>query len=83
MPIRKTAMSHARSVKLFGRGSLWRNVKRLFTDSGSSGLAAAFMVLCVVTPTVIIQEKFTVIAGWEILLTALLYLSLRVTSEQE
>ena len=41
------------------------------------------MVVCVITPTFIIQNGFTFIAGWELLLTTLLYLSLRMTSEEE
>jgi hypothetical protein len=76
-------MSHTPSIKLWGRGSLRRNFKKAFSDSGLSGSVVLFMVICVITPTIILQSGFTVIAGWEVLLTALLYLSLRMTSEEE
>jgi len=60
---------------------MWKNLKKLFSDSGHAGTVVLFMVICVITPTVIIQGRFTIYVGWEVLLTALLYLSLRVTSE--
>ena len=59
-----------------------RNFKKVFEDSGLSGAVALFMIICVITPTLILQSGFTVIAGWEVMLTALLYLSLRMTSEE-
>ena len=75
-------MAQTHPLKLGGRSSLRRNLKRVFKDTGSSGSVALFMVLCVIAPTVIIQGSFTIFAAWEILLTALLFLSLRMTSEE-
>jgi len=62
---------------------MWRNLKKIFRHSGHSGTVVLFMIVCVITPTVIIQGNFTVITAWEVLLAALLYLSLRMTSEEE
>jgi len=76
-------MSQTNSIRQWERGFVRRNLKKICKDSGLSGSVALFMIICVVTPTVIIQGSFTVFAGWEVLLTALLYLSLRMTSEEE
>jgi len=40
------------------------------------------MLLCVIVPTVSIQGGVTGITAWEVLLTVLLCLSLRFTSEE-
>ncbi len=75
-------MSQAQPIKPWSRGSLRRNARKLFKQSGLSGPVTLFMVVCVITPTIIIQNGFTVMAAWEMLLTVLLCLSLRMTSER-
>jgi len=76
-------MSQTHPLKLWGRGSMWKNLKKLFGDSGHAGMVVLFMVVCVITPTIIIQGGFTIYAVWEIFLTVLLFLSLRITSEDK